>query len=90
MITKDSIETVYSFLHQKRNVYVHSTLEWQKDDIEYAISSFVDDMNPELYNLLAQGNSEFLRTHVYFLDDITSAVERMEEMLFLHIHEHES
>ena len=24
MITKDSIETAYSFLHQKRNVYIHS------------------------------------------------------------------
>ena len=27
MITKDSIETAYSFLHQKRNVYIHSTGE---------------------------------------------------------------
>ena len=39
MITKDSIETAYSFLHQKRNVYIHSTLDWQKDDIEYAIGT---------------------------------------------------
>ena len=45
MITKDSIETAYSFLHQKRNVYIHSTLDWQKDDIELAISSYVDDMS---------------------------------------------
>ena len=44
MITKDSIETAYSFLHQKRNVYIHSTLDWQKDDIELAIGSYVDDM----------------------------------------------
>ena len=49
MITKDSIETAYSFLHQKRNVYIHSTLDWQKDDIEYAIGSYVDDMSKELY-----------------------------------------
>ena len=34
MITKDSIETAYSFLHQKRIVYIHSSLDWQKDDIE--------------------------------------------------------
>ena len=53
MITKDSIETAYSFLHQKRrstsgrllptgrkNVYIHSSLDWQKDDIEYAIASY--------------------------------------------------
>ena len=45
MITKDSIETAYSFLHQKRNVYNHSTLDWQKDDIEYAIGTYVDDMS---------------------------------------------
>jgi hypothetical protein len=81
MITKDSIETAYSFLHQKRNVYIHSNLEWQKDDIEYAISSFVDEMNPELYNRISKGNPDFLRTHDYFLSDITSAVEQMEELL---------
>jgi len=58
MITKDSIETAYSFLHQKRrstsgrllptgrkNVYIHSTLDWQKDDIELVIGSYVDDMS---------------------------------------------
>jgi len=48
MITKDGIETAYSFLHQKRNVYIHSTLDWQKDDIEYAIASYVDGMSQEL------------------------------------------
>ncbi len=32
-IPKDSIETAYCFLHQKRNVYIHSSLDWQKDDI---------------------------------------------------------
>ena len=63
MITKDSIETAYSFLHQKRrstsgrllptgrkNVYIHSSLDWQKDDIEYAIASYADDMSRELYD----------------------------------------
>ena len=53
MITKDSIETAYSFLHQKRNVYIHSTLDWQKDDIELAIGSYVDDMSQELYECKA-------------------------------------
>jgi len=65
MITKDSIETAYSFLHQKRNVYIHSSLDWQKDDIEYAIASFAD----------------FLRDHKRFGEDITLAVERLENML---------
>ena len=81
MITKDSIETAYSFLHQKRNVYIHSSLDWQKDDIEYAIASFVDDMSKELYETISDGRLDFLRDHKRFGEDITLAVERLENML---------
>ena len=63
MITRDGIETAYSFLHQKRNVYIHSSLDWQKDDIEYAIASYVDDMNGELYDSISVGIPDFLITH---------------------------
>ena len=63
MITRAGIETAYCFLHQKERVYAHSTMDWQRDDIEYAISSFADDMNPELYSLLADGRTDFLRSH---------------------------
>ena len=81
MITKDRIETAYSFLHQKRNVYIHSSLDWQKDDIEYAIASYVDDMNRELYETISCGRADFLRDHKRFQEDITQAVERLETML---------
>ncbi len=81
MITKDSIETAYSFLHQKRNVYIHSSLDWQKDDIEYVIASFVDDMSKELYETISDGRLDFLRDHKQFGEDITLAVERLENML---------
>lgn len=81
MITRESIETAYSFLHQKRNVYIHSSLSWQRDDIEYAISSYVDTMNAELLAALSDGRTDFLRDHVRFEADITLAVERLEEML---------
>ena len=81
MIAKDSIETAYSFLHQKRNVYIHSSLDWQKDDIEYAIASYVDDMSQELYDMIADGRTDFLRDHKRFEDDITKAVEILENML---------
>lgn len=81
MITKDSIETAYSFLHQKRNVYIHSSLDWQRDDIEYAIASYADDMGPELYGALSGGRCDFLRDHNRFQEDITKAVEQLEEML---------
>ena len=81
MITRESIETAYSFLHQKRNVYIQSRLSWQRDDIEYAISSYVDNMNAELLAALSDGRTDFLRDHVRFEADITLAVERLEEML---------
>lgn len=81
MITRDSIETAYCFLHQKRNVYIHSSLDWQKDDIEYAIASYVDDMRQELYGTISDGRTDFLRDHSRFLEDITKAVERLENML---------
>ena len=81
MITRDGIETAYSFLHQKRNVYIHSSLDWQKDDIEYAIASYVDDMNRELYDSISVGIPDFLREHRRFQEDITIAVEKLEKML---------
>ena len=76
MITRDSIETAYSFLHQKRNVYIHSSLDWQKDDIEYAIASYVDDMSQELYDEISGGRADFLRDHKRFQNDITEAVNQ--------------
>ena len=81
MITRDSIETAYSFLHQKRNVYIHSSLDWQKDDIEYAIASYVDDMSQELYEAISNGRADFLRDHKRFQEDITQAVDKMEQMI---------
>ncbi|MBR6179839.1 MAG: hypothetical protein IKQ77_01320 [Prevotella sp.] len=81
MVTKDSIETAYSFLHQKRNVYVHSTMEWQRDDIEYAVASFVDEMSKELLEVISQGRSDFLKDHEKFDDDITLAVQQLEQLL---------
>ena len=81
VILKDSIETAYSFLHQKRNVSIHSNLDWQKDDIELAIGSYVDDMSQELYETISDGRPDFLRDHKRFGEDITQAVERLEEMI---------
>ena len=94
MITKDSIETAYSFLHQKQRIYVlaslrwqaskaraHSTLDWQKDDIELAISDYVNDMSQELYDAISGGRADFLRDHKRFQEDITKAVEILEKML---------
>ena len=81
MITKDSIETAYSFLHQEQRIYVHSTLDWQKDDIEYAIENYADSMSPELYELLSEGRNDFLRNHTTFPEDIVKALDKLEGML---------
>ena len=81
MITKDSIETAYSFLHQKQRIYIHSTLDWQKDDIELAISDYANDMSKELYDVISEGRADFLRDHKRFQEDITKAVEILEKML---------
>ena len=81
MITRDSMETAYSFLHQKRNVYIHSSLDWQKEDIEYAIASYAEEMNPELLDEISDGRADFLRDYKRFPVDITIAVEKLEKML---------
>jgi len=81
MISKDSIETAYAFMHQKLRVYEHSTMDWQKDDIEMIIGSYADDINPELLTLLSGGRADFLKDHKKFQDDITHAVAVLEKML---------
>ncbi len=75
MITKDS------FLHQKQRIYVHSTLDWQKDDIELAISDYANDMSQELYDTISDGRADFLRDHKRFKKDITKAVKILENMI---------
>lgn len=80
MISKDSIETAYCFFHQKERVYAHSTMEWQKDDIEYAISSYVDGMDKDLYYEISNGNPDFLRSHKSFHHDINMALKKLEEL----------
>ncbi len=83
MISQASIETAYCFLHQKLKVFEHSTLDWQKDDIEYAIDSYVATMPKELYQLLASGQNDFLRDHSRFETDMKSAVEQLEKLLHI-------
>ena len=82
MIGKDCIEKAYSFLHQKQRIYAHSTLDWQKDDIEIAIGDYASGMNRELYDLLARGRADFLHDHARFANDIAEAVATLETMLY--------
>ena len=58
-----------------------STNSRQKDDIEYAISDYARSMSPELYHELARGREGFLFTHTTFADDISSAVDDLEQRL---------
>ena len=80
-ITKDSIEQTYCFFHQKWRIYLHSTMEWQKDDIEYAVAQYVEQMNTALYRRLASGNDRFLLSHAAFATDMPHAVEQLDAMM---------
>lgn len=81
MPSKDSIEAAYCFFHQKWRVYEFSNMEWQKDDIEYAIAQYVDDMDKQLYAAIANGKPDFLTDHTTFAADIQAAEERLSEMM---------
>lgn len=78
MINKDSIESAYCFLHQKYRVYEFSNSETQRDDIEFAIASYVNGMNKELYAHLAKGRKEFLCNHTTFAADMQEAINELE------------
>ena len=81
MITKDAIESAFCFFHQKQRIYQYSTLDWQKDDIEYAIGDYVDNMNKELYALLSKEKPHFLHSHSTFAEELLEAVETLEKMM---------
>lgn len=81
MISKDAIESAYSLFHQKLRVYVFSDSETQKDDIEYAVASFANEMNRELYEMLSEGRAGFLMEHSTFREDLSKSVEMMESLI---------
>lgn len=81
MIQKDSIDAAYCFFHQKWRIYSHSNSLTQKDDIEYAIASYVDTMNRELYLAISDGKADFLTDHTSFASDMSKAVDRLELMM---------
>lgn len=81
MISSHAIESAYAFFHQKQRIYQYSTLEWQKDDIEYAIEDYVSQMDAKLYTIISQGRTDFLRNHSTFSEDIFHAVNTLEKML---------
>lgn len=77
----DSIESAYCFFHQKYRVYEHSNMDWQKDDIEYAIANYVDQMDKELYALLSKGKDDYLLDHLHFAQDMRNALDALEMMM---------
>jgi hypothetical protein len=81
MITKDSIEAAYCFIHQKYRVFAFSDNPIQKDQIECAITQYVEQMNPDLYAKLSEGKKDFLLTHASFKKDMEKAENLLESML---------
>lgn len=80
-ITTDCIESAYCFVHQKLRVFEFSTNPTQRDDIEYAISQYVEGMNPQLYLLLADGRKDYLIDHTRFEQDMREAQAKLEAMM---------
>lgn len=80
-MNKDCIESAYCFFHQKFRVYKYSNLEWQKDDIEYAISEYVDAMDRDLYNFLSNNKKSYLQDHINFYDDIELAIKNLNKLI---------
>lgn len=81
MISKYAVESAYAFFHQKWRIYQYSTIDWQRDDIEYAIEDYVSRMDIELYEWLANGRNEFLCNHSDFAEDLECAVNLLETRL---------
>lgn len=79
--SKDSIESAYCFFHQKLRVYEFSHSHTQRDDIEYAISQYVEGMNPSLYQWLANGTPHYLLDHTTFEQDMRHAIELLDAMM---------
>ena len=80
-ITTDGMEQAYCFIHQKWRVYEHSSMDWQKDDIEYAIAQYAGSMGKPLYQALACGKPVFLTDHATFAADMRHALARLERMM---------
>lgn len=80
-ISTDSVASAYAFFHQKWRIYSQSTIPSQRDDIEYAISSYASSMDRVLYVYLSQGRSDFLMSHGRFSEDIQSALSSLQQML---------
>lgn len=81
MITNDCVEAAYCFFHQKWRIYEHSTIASQRDDIEYAIASYVEAMDKSLYAALADNSQYFLTDHTSFADDMPKAIRILENMM---------
>lgn len=78
---RNAVESAFCFFHQKQRVYEFSNMEWQRDDIEYAIEDYVSTMSTPLYAHLARGRQDFLRNHVRFEADILEAIDSLESLM---------
>lgn len=75
------VRQAYCFFHQKYRIYASSSSERERDDIEYAVNSYLQRMSPALYGFISDGREGFLREHSTFAGDMDEALSRMEELL---------
>ncbi len=78
---RESVEWAYCIFHQKLNVYLHSNVPTQRDDIENLVGDYAMKMNPELYHYISAGKPSFLMEHDSFEKDLVLAVEKLEKLM---------
>ena len=78
---RESVEWAYCIFHQKMNVYLHSDIPSQKDDIENLVGEYAMEMNPGLYAYISGGKPSFLMEHDRFVADLRTAVEKLEKLM---------
>ena len=79
--SKESVEWAYCIFHQKLQVYKHSGIPSQKDDIENLVGEYAMSLNPALYRDISAGKKSFLMEHDRFGEDLAEAVERLENLM---------
>lgn len=81
VFSPDSVQWAYCILHQKLRVYQQSNIPQQRDEIENVVSSYVMQMDWDLYNYISGGNPDFLMEHDSFGQDLATAVDKLEKLM---------
>ena len=81
VFSPDSVQWAYCILHQKLRVYQQSNIPAQRDEIENVVSSYVMQMDRDLYDYISGGNPDYLMEHSSFGNDLADAVDKLGKLM---------